>query len=62
MLSRAVFNRCVRSSSTLSIECKTLSLTSPSPYVLQVEINRPKKLNTMNEGQGLSYARNTKNI
>jgi len=37
-----------RASSTASMECKALALSMPEPYILHVEINRPKKLNSMN--------------
>jgi len=37
-----------RASSTAAMDCKALALSMPHPYVLHVEINRPKKLNSMN--------------
>ena len=37
-----------RASSTAAMECNSLALSMPSPYVLHVEINRPKKMNSMN--------------
>lgn len=49
MFSRTVGRNVVyRASSTAAIDCKALALSMPSPYVLHVEINRPKKLNAMN--------------
>jgi len=40
--------RSVRWSSTLSMQFKSLALSQPADKVLQVDINRPKKLNSMN--------------
>jgi len=49
MLSRKFSRIAARASSTAAIQCKALALSMPSPYVLQVDLNRPKKLNAMNE-------------
>ena len=45
---RSVALRSIRSSSTLSMEFKALALSQPADKVLQVDIARPKKLNSMN--------------
>ena len=36
-----------RASSTFGMEFKSLNVSNPAKNVLQVEINRPKKLNSM---------------
>ena len=49
MLARNFSRLASRASSTAALETKALALSMPSPNVLQVDINRPKKLNSMNE-------------
>jgi len=48
MLSRAIARHCRNASTTAKLELKALKLSTPAPHVLQVDIDRPKKLNAMN--------------
>ena len=48
MLSRRVCRVVRNASAVSSMEFKSLALSEPAKQVLQVDINRPKKLNSMN--------------